>query len=83
LTVCCFKIERRVSRSIDEKLKQVQYIGIGVTPQAQRLFHHIAKTINEVKWDGDSIIVLDTVRITRPYKVSIKIYCTVLKIYFC
>ncbi|ELU10334.1 hypothetical protein CAPTEDRAFT_176694 [Capitella teleta] len=64
------KLTTRLRQATDDKLRQVNYKGIGVTPQAQKLFLVITKTINEVKWDGQDIVILDTVTIKPPYEVG-------------
>ena len=38
------QITARVRQNVEDKQRQVNYIGVGVTPQAQSLFHHITKT---------------------------------------
>ncbi|KAL5006427.1 hypothetical protein ScPMuIL_015233 [Solemya velum] len=64
------KINSRLKGNLDEKKRQVNYIGVGVTPEGQRLFHAIVKTISETKWDGKDIVVMDEVRIHPPYGVT-------------
>ncbi|KAK2164292.1 hypothetical protein LSH36_66g03012 [Paralvinella palmiformis] len=64
------KLNSRISTSIADKRRQVNYIGVGVTPQAQKLFHAITKTISDVKWDKETIIVMNDVTIKPPYGVD-------------
>jgi len=64
------KLMSRVRTSVDEKRRQVNYIGIGVTPEAQKLFNTITKTISEVRWDKQNIIIMNEVTITPPYTVE-------------
>jgi len=64
------KLMTRMKQNIEEKERQANYIGVGVTPQAQSLFHGITKTINEVRWDGQNIVVLDQVTIFPPYGID-------------
>ncbi|KAJ3226491.1 protein with role in RNA processing [Clydaea vesicula] len=44
-------------------------IGLNVSDQAQLIFDALSKTL-PVKWKDDSILVLDEVLITDPYKVE-------------
>ena len=47
-----FQLTQRLRSNIDDKMRKVNYIGVGVTPLAQSLFHTITKTwvrINECK----------------------------------
>ncbi|XP_041365454.1 protein LSM12 homolog [Gigantopelta aegis] len=64
------RIKSRVRQSLDEKRKQINYVGVGVPEEGQRLFWAIVKTINDVRWDGQKIIVMDEVTIQPPYKVE-------------
>jgi len=61
------RLTHRVRLNIEEKMRKVNYIGVGVTPQAQSLFHTITKTITDVKWDGQNIVVMNDVIISPPY----------------
>lgn len=61
------KIQSRLRQNLDEKRRQVNYIGIGVTPEGQRAFNSIVKTLNEVRWNGKDIVVMDEVKIVPPY----------------
>ena len=44
IVIIMLQLNSRISTSIADKRRQVNYIGIGVTPQAQKLFHAITKT---------------------------------------
>lgn len=61
------KINARLRQSIDDKKRQVNYIGVGVSPEGQKVFNAIVKTINDAKWDRQNIIVMEEVTIRPPY----------------
>jgi len=61
------KINARLRQSIDEKKRQVNYIGVGVSAEGQKVFNAIVKTITDCKWDRHNIIVMDEVIIKPPY----------------
>lgn len=42
----------------------------GVSPEGQKLFSTISKTIPEITWNGVNIVVFDNVTIRPPYKVD-------------
>lgn len=44
-------------------------IGVDVTAEAQRVFDALAKTL-PCRWDRDTIVVLDSVRLSRPYSAG-------------
>ncbi|XP_076030034.1 protein LSM12-like [Oratosquilla oratoria] len=64
------KLNNRAKRSIDEKQKLLQAMQSGVTPDGQKLFLTIRKTIDEVSWRGANIVVMDQVVIVPPYLVN-------------
>lgn len=64
------KIAARARANSEEKLRQVNYIGVGVPMIAQNLVAAITKTINEVRWDKENIIVMDQVTIVPPYGIE-------------
>lgn len=45
----------------------VEALKAGVSPEGQRLFAAIKKTIEEVTWQGEKIIVMEKVCISSPY----------------
>jgi len=61
------KIDSRVRANKEAKNQAINYIGINVSPEGQSLLHTIARTMNEVRWDGADILVMDQVRIVPPY----------------
>ncbi|KAJ3325542.1 protein with role in RNA processing [Blyttiomyces sp. JEL0837] len=54
-----------VKAEIDRKMK----IGVGVTAIAQEIFYALDKTL-PTRWKGETIIVMDEVRISPPYTVE-------------
>jgi len=64
------KLMTRASMALNEKHRAVMAVGVGVSPQAQRLFNTISKTIDEIKWggkDGKEISIMSQVTISPPY----------------
>ncbi|PFX26758.1 protein LSM12 homolog [Stylophora pistillata] len=64
------KIDKKIASALEQKRRAVEKIGINVTPGAQKLFDTINKTINDVKWNGKSIVVMNEVTIDPPYQES-------------
>ncbi|KAK3108098.1 hypothetical protein FSP39_001151 [Pinctada imbricata] len=64
------KINTRLRQNLEEKRQKASHVGVGVTPEGQRVFNSIVKTLSEVKWDGKNIIVMDEVTICPPYGVE-------------
>ncbi|XP_068231053.1 protein LSM12 homolog B-like [Palaemon carinicauda] len=61
------KLNSRAKRNIDAKQRFIQAMQAGVTPDGQKLFLTICKTIEEVTWVGPSILVMNHVVINPPY----------------
>jgi len=64
------KLERRRQKLSQNKKSRIRALTAGVSPEARKLFLSIIKTIDEVAWEGDKILVLNEVRISPPYKVE-------------
>jgi hypothetical protein len=62
------RLNARAKEQIDKKQKLVAALRAGVSPEGQRLFVAINKTIDEVSWHGEDIMVMKNVKITPPYK---------------
>jgi len=69
-TVDLQKVEKRRQKASAIKYSRIRALSAGVPPEARKLFLTIIKTIDEVAWDGDKIMVLNEVRISPPYKVE-------------
>uniref|UniRef100_A0A0P4W0K4 Uncharacterized protein n=1 Tax=Scylla olivacea TaxID=85551 RepID=A0A0P4W0K4_SCYOL len=64
------KLSNRAKKSIDEKQRLIEAMQSGVSPVGQKLFLHIRKTMEEVKWAGVSILVMGQVIISPPYQIE-------------
>lgn len=62
------RVSDRIKMAVEARQKKIDRIGVNVTAQAQDLYDCIAKTYNEIRWDGDVIFVLNDVRIIPPYR---------------
>ena len=61
------RLNARAREMIDKKKKLVTALKAGVSPDGQRLFVAINKTLDEVSWDKEEIVVMKNVRICPPY----------------
>lgn len=64
------RLNTRVRNSIDEKKRMVKALQAGVSPEGQKLFITISKTIKEITWSGPNIVVFDKITIIPPYKIE-------------
>nr|QBH72784.1 hypothetical protein [Aphelinus abdominalis] len=64
------RLNTRVRNQIEEKKRMVKALQAGVSPEGQKLYIAISKTINEITWNGPNIVVWDKVTIIPPYKVE-------------
>ncbi|XP_001640994.2 protein LSM12 homolog A isoform X2 [Nematostella vectensis] len=64
------KIDKRIKANKLEKSQAIGRVGVGVTPEGQKLFDTIAKTFSEISWKDKDIVVMDRVTIVPPYKVG-------------
>lgn len=62
------KAEERIKINTEHRRKRI--VQSHVSPEGQRLMDFISKTFSDVKWDGDKLIVMDSVVIQPPYKVG-------------
>ncbi|RZF32899.1 hypothetical protein LSTR_LSTR004290 [Laodelphax striatellus] len=62
------RLNTRVRNQVEEKRRLVTALAAGVSPDGQKLFLTICKTINDVTWQGPNIVVLNQVTITPPYR---------------
>ncbi|XP_033761703.1 protein LSM12 homolog [Pecten maximus] len=64
------KITTRLRENLEAKKQKVNYIGIGVSADGQKVFNSIVKTLNDSRWEGKNIVVMDEVSIRPPYNVE-------------
>ncbi|KAG8236131.1 hypothetical protein J437_LFUL001609 [Ladona fulva] len=64
------RLNTRVRNQIEDKKRMVTALSADVSPEGQKLFLAITKTIGEVCWQGPNIVVLNQVTITPPYKLE-------------
>lgn len=64
------RLNRRVINQIEEKKRMVKALQAGVSPEGQKLYLAIAKTIPTIRLAGQNIIVWDKVTISPPYKLN-------------
>uniref|UniRef100_U5EQH9 Uncharacterized protein n=1 Tax=Corethrella appendiculata TaxID=1370023 RepID=U5EQH9_9DIPT len=64
------RLSTRARNQVEQKRMQVSALAAGVSQEGQHLFLAIARTINEVAWSGQNIVVFKEVTITPPYKVD-------------
>lgn len=64
------RLNTRVRNQIDEKRRLVMALQAGVSPEGQKLFIAISKTIQDITWNGANIVVFNNVTIKPPYKVD-------------
>ena len=64
------RLNTRVRNQIEEKKRMVKALQAGVSPEGQKLFIAISKTINDITWNGQNIVVFNTITIIPPYKVD-------------
>lgn len=62
------RINSRLRTSVEQKKCIVNAVKAGVSPDGMGLFQTISKTINEVTWHGQDIVILKEVTIKPPYK---------------
>ncbi|XP_063219939.1 protein LSM12 isoform X2 [Bacillus rossius redtenbacheri] len=65
-----YPLNIRVRNQIEEKRRLVKALAAGVSPDGQKLFLAISKTITDIAWQGSNIAVWNSVIITPPYKLD-------------
>ncbi|XP_077978566.1 protein LSM12-like [Glandiceps talaboti] len=60
------RLNSRCNQAVEAKRQAVFSVGVDVTPEAQKLFNTIQKTL-KCKWQEKNIIVIDEVTIVPPY----------------
>ncbi|XP_046423820.1 protein LSM12 homolog [Neodiprion virginianus] len=64
------RLNTRVRNHVEEKKRMVKALQAGVSPDGQKLFIAIAKTIQDITWSGPNIIVWKSVTIAPPYTLE-------------
>ncbi|XP_076866276.1 protein LSM12 homolog B [Brachyhypopomus gauderio] len=64
------KLANRARAEKEDKLTQAYAVSAGVSVEGQLLFQTIHKTIKDCKWQEKSIVVMEEVVITPPYRVD-------------
>ncbi|KAF2880553.1 hypothetical protein ILUMI_25624 [Ignelater luminosus] len=65
------RLNTRIRNQVDEKRRLLTAMSANVSPEGQRLFIAIAKTIKEVRWRNSDIVVWDhQVIISPPYQLD-------------
>ncbi|XP_025834204.1 protein LSM12 homolog A [Agrilus planipennis] len=68
------RINSRIRNQVDEKKRLLTSMSSSVTPEGQRLFVTIGKTIKDIRWRNTDIVVWDQqvgcVVITPPYQLE-------------
>nr|XP_022920419.1 protein LSM12 homolog [Onthophagus taurus] len=65
------RLNTRIRNQVDEKKRLLQAMSANVSPEGQRLFIAISKTISEVRWSNSNIVVWENdVVICPPYQVD-------------
>lgn len=63
------KLRAEERRTYEKRETEFNKLGVGVSPSAQAIFDTLAKTM-PCKWDGEHIVILDTVRLAPPYNAK-------------
>jgi len=61
-------LEDRERRAIKLAIESFGHINQTATPEGQQVFDRLVKACNEVVWKGESIVVLNQVRVDPPYR---------------
>lgn len=65
------QLSTRVRNAVEQKKRLVSALAAGVSPEGQKLYMALSKTINnEVMWSGPNIKVFSDVTIIPPYKLE-------------
>ncbi|XP_076460284.1 protein LSM12-like [Babylonia areolata] len=64
------RVNNRLRVNVAEFRRQKLYVGENVSPEGQLLMDSIAKTIGEVRWQNDKIVVMECVMVEPPYTIN-------------
>jgi Tfp pilus assembly protein PilE len=62
------KLAIRLRDNVERKKRLVMAFKAGISPAGQRMFQAILKTIDDVQWNGENIVVMRDVTIAPPYR---------------
>jgi len=62
------KLEDRRRTETEKKMKLITAFKAGISPEGQKLFRYINRTLDEVTWHNDKILVMNKVLIEPPYR---------------
>jgi len=62
------KLDERRKMQIERKKKLITAFKAGISPDGQKLFQYINRTIDEILWHGEKILVMNKVIIEPPYR---------------
>jgi hypothetical protein len=63
-------IDEREKRAVMLAKESFKHINQKASPEGQAVFDRLLKACNEVKWNKESIIVLNNIRVDPPYRVE-------------
>lgn len=63
-------IDEREKRAIRLAEESFKHINQKASPEGQAVFDRLLKACNEVKWNGESIIVLNNIKVDPPYSAD-------------
>lgn len=64
------RLQERLRASIEKKKKLITAFKVGISPEGQKLFQTINKTLDDVNWNGDKILVMNKIVIEPPYRAE-------------
>jgi len=64
------KLEERRRVQTERKMKLITAFKAGISPDGQKLYQQINKTLDEVMWQNDKILVMNKVIIEPPYRLE-------------
>lgn len=63
-------IDEREKRAVMLAKESFKHINQKASPEGQAVFDRLLKACNEVKWNGESILVLGNIKVDPPYRVD-------------
>uniref|UniRef100_A0A0K8TRH7 Protein lsm12 log a-like isoform x2 n=1 Tax=Tabanus bromius TaxID=304241 RepID=A0A0K8TRH7_TABBR len=64
------RLKTKVRNTVEQRQRWVSALAADVSPEGQKLYMAVSKTISHVAWSGQNIVILDEVTISPPYKVD-------------